>query len=229
MPERSIRFGVRGIDGRQAATWKCWNSGSRNADVYLACRVLKGELKASLHQSGRWHVAFSPDFYESGFNDPATRPASRFAQSWPRPPDIAQGITLAFRIVVPWFSATVVDEAVAPDVFWATSAPTGQAVEFDVLICRPETVTAGWPGKNTMGTSPVGCFTLPNEDIIWIVHRLTPIAIPSPLRGNATLFTGVEAHAPSASGLRAIVFGSEADGSRVMYDVPVTVARDVDG
>jgi hypothetical protein len=66
---KSIRFGFQALSGHRAANWKVWTPVGHKHDVYLACRALKGELKASLHQSGNWHIAFSNEFYEDGFAD----------------------------------------------------------------------------------------------------------------------------------------------------------------
>jgi hypothetical protein len=97
-----IRFGVRALSGHRAATWKIWSPGAPKNDVYLACRALNGELKASLHESGRWHVSYSKGFYKSGFEESSVKPPSRFTEIWPRPGDIAPGMILAFRVIVPW-------------------------------------------------------------------------------------------------------------------------------
>lgn len=223
MPEQAIRFGVRGPTGMRAATWKCWTPGASKHDVYLACRRLKGELKASLHQSGRWHIAFSQPFYDNTFADEARRPKTRFTDTWPRPSEIAPGITLAFRIVVPWFSATVPQTVEEPKVTWIPSASEHEAVEVYVLICAPQTVTADWPGKRSMGTSPVGSLRLATGEIVWIVSRRIPFQIPPKQQGNPTFFKGVDRSELTKAGLHAICFGDQPDGSRVMYDVPVRV------
>lgn len=58
MAKRSLRFGIHDGFTRRAATWKVWTeTANGNSDVYLACRALGGSLKASLHQSGSWHIA----------------------------------------------------------------------------------------------------------------------------------------------------------------------------
>lgn len=222
MPEKSIRFGVRSALGHRAATWKLWTPGEPKRDVYLGCRELKGELKASFHESGNWHIAFSPRFYEHRFEEDSNRPASRFTDRWSRPCDIAQGITLAFRIVVPWFSATVDDEE-GKDILWVPSAVEGYAIEFAILITSSGCTGTDWPGKNSMNSKFVGSISLFSGETIWVVYTTTPIRIPEQMQGKGRLFKGVDSSALESSGLRAIIFGDNPDGSRVMYDVPVTV------
>src|SRR5437879_3904528 len=101
MAQRVVRFGISDGAGHRAATWKLWTETSGNkSDIYLACRAL-GMLKASLHESGAWHIAYSKDSYEKDVK--GTGPAKdRFVEKWPRPSVIAPGLTLAFRIVTPW-------------------------------------------------------------------------------------------------------------------------------
>ena len=212
----------------RTATWKYWTPDAPKHDVYLACRQLKGELKASLHQCGQWHIAFSRCFYDTAFADEATRPRTRFTDTWRRPPDIAPGITLAFRIVVPWFSATVSHNVEIPNVIWIPSAPKHKAIKVYILICAPHSVATDWPGKSGMETSPVGSFRLATSDIVWIVHRTIPFQIPPKQQGNPTFFKGVDQSALTKMGLRAICFGDQPDGSRVMYDFPVKIQRNAE-
>ena len=222
MSEQAIRFGVRSALGHRAATWKLWTPGAPKHDVYLACRELKGELKASLHQSGKWHIAFTPGFYERSFEEDSSRPTSRFTDRWPRPHDIAPGITLAFRVVVPWFSTTIIDEE-KEGILWVTSAVEGYAIEFAVFITSNGCIVTNWPGKNSMNSKFVGSIPLFSGETIWVVHTTTPIKIPAPMQGKVRFFKGANSSTLELSELRAIIFGDEPDGSRVMYDVPVTV------
>jgi hypothetical protein len=174
--------------------------GAPKHDVYLACRELRGALKASFHQSGNWHIAFSPGFYERSFEEDSSRPASRFSERWPRPHEIAPGITLAFRIVVPWFSATVRDEE-KEDIFWVPSAAEGYAIEFTVFITSSGCIVTNWPGKKSMNSKFVGSIPLFSGETIWVVHTTTPIQIPEPMQGKGCFFKGVDSSALESSGL----------------------------
>jgi hypothetical protein len=158
MSEQAVRFAVRAADGRKSATWKCWTPGAPKHDVYLACRALKGELKVSLHQSGAWHIAFTPQTFAGGFADASNRPDSRFMDSWPRPKEIAPGVRLAFRVSIPWFSATILNTEPDSAVIWLPPAPEGQTVEVAVVITAPECQVLGWPGKDSMHTCSLAPF-----------------------------------------------------------------------
>ena len=71
MPESAIRFTVRNQSGQRAATWKCW-SPSGKEDVYVTCRDIHGALKVSLHETGRWHVAYFEGFFEESVLEDST-------------------------------------------------------------------------------------------------------------------------------------------------------------
>lgn len=228
VPEKSIRFGVRTSTGHKAATWKVWAPSETKHDVYLACRSLKGELKASLHQSGNWHVAFSKKFYDNGFVDEVNRPESRFIDRWLCPQEIAQGVTLAFRVVVPCFSATREDVEAEEDVIWVPSAPEKHAIQFAIVLTSPTCVVSDWPGKRSMNTQLVGSFILSSKETVWVVYSTVPFQPSMPKTGKACFFKGVDPAVFNSPTLRAVFFGEEPDGSRVMYDFPICI-EDRDG
>lgn len=224
MPQEAIRFGVRALSGHRASTWKVWSANAPKHDVYLACREMKGEFKASMHQSGNWHISFSKSLHADGFADASERPDSRFFDTWPRPPEIGPGITLAFRVVVPWFSATIEVKEEEVDVVWVAPAGKGYAIEFAILITSPTCVVSGWPAKRSMKSELVGSFSLATGETVWVVHTTMPVQTPPPIRGTARFFRDASrANLLDSHGLRAVSFGEVPDGSRVMYDVPILV------
>ena len=220
MSSRSIRFGVG--DGRacRGATWKCCTTrAAGKSDVYLACRELGGALKASFHESGNWQIAFDDRFLRTHTDYPSTRWNTRFVSKWPRPRSIAPGTTLAFRILTP--RAAVCPKPSAREgsgIVWIAPPPNGKAVEVDVIITSPSTRSSSWPGKRAMGTQLVGRLETASGETVWVVHRLTEMPALPTLRGQPRYFSGATAADLKAPGLRAILIGTEPDGSRVMYD-----------
>jgi len=107
MAEWSIRFGITDGEGHCASTWKLWtDKGMGKSDVYLTCRALGGKLKTSLHDSGSWHIAYTPNTFKEKVEGAVAKQRDRFIEKWPRPKPIAKGVTLAYRIVTPWSSVT---------------------------------------------------------------------------------------------------------------------------
>jgi hypothetical protein len=224
MPKRSLRFGIHDGSKNRASTWKLWTEfGRGNSEVYLANRSLGGTLKASLHQSGNWHIAYSQKTFEERVKGTIPKFKDRFIEKWPRPNEIAHGITLAFRIVTPSSALTSSkDHGKYAKVKWIDNAPALKATEVDIIITKPEVSGSGWPGKQTMGTSLIGSFQLENKETIWAVSWIIDMPDLSKIgKGVGKFFRGKSKENLETDGLRALVFGTEADGSRVIYDCAV--------
>lgn len=224
MTERAIRFGIHDGAGRRAATWKLWTEpAGGKSDVYLACRSLGGVLKASLHESGNWHIAYSQQAFERDVKGAIPKFTDRFMEKWPRPSEIARGITLAFRIVTPWSAVTnAVSGSKTKGVHWLPNAPKPRATEIDILLVKPTTPVTGWPGKRSMGTSLIGSIVLSNAETVWAVCRVVAMPDLTALSYRpGRFYKGKNEKDLEDGGLRALAFGRELDGSRVMYDCAV--------
>ena len=57
----TLRFSIGPWHGRYSSVWRVW---SEDGDVYLAVRALVRYMKISLHQSGRFRVAFTKEYNE---------------------------------------------------------------------------------------------------------------------------------------------------------------------
>ena len=150
MPEQLIRFCVPDGKGLRAATWRCWTPAGKE-DVYLACRELKGAMKASLHQSGSWHLAYDPGFFETSMRQEDRTNKGRFIDKWQTPAHLAPGVLLAFRIVTPC-GAVFTSQPETSGIFSAPKPAEGRAIEFDLFLVEPMIVLSGWPGKERMKT-----------------------------------------------------------------------------
>lgn len=223
MADQIIRFGISDGMGNRAATWRLWTP-SGKSDVYLACRGLGGILKASLHESGRWHVAYSQTEFEEHVQGAILTQKDRFLDKWPRPKPFAANATLAFRIVTP-HSALITPIGLSDkSVTWIPNCPPQQATEVDIVIIPNNMPDDSWPGQNKMETKPIGSLTLANREVVWLVHRVVEIPdLSSVVGGQGTFYRGrTREDLKNAEYLRALVFGEEPDGSRVIYDCAVT-------
>jgi hypothetical protein len=217
--EVSIRFGVGDGRNRRAATWKCWaHRGAGKNDVYLACRELRGALKASLHQSGQWHVSFAASFL----------PAKAVAEEWPtrfvetsaRPNELSSGFTLAYRIVTPYAAVNAgMSDGEDQGIVWIPPPAEGHAVETIVAFTHSAPRNMDWPGRRSMGTDLVGAFSLDNGHVVWIIAReITPPAFELSMN-DARYFHGKTSADVKDPGVRGIVFRHEQDGSRSMWEI----------
>ena len=221
MGERSIRFGITDGSGRRAATWKCWiPTGVGRSDVYLSCRELGYALKTSLHQSGNWHFAFLSQFFGGNLDTSLDKLDGRFIKQWPRPRQIAPGVTLAFRIVTPHSAVSIpFDVSLYKSIAWIPAPPDNRAVEIDIIFTAPDTLVSGWPGKNSMNTQLIDSMSLSSGEKVWVVHWVTDMPNLGTLHGTPRYFIkGKSKNDLTGAGLRIHVFGHEKDGSRAIYD-----------
>jgi hypothetical protein len=224
MSQRALRFGIHDGAGRRAATWKLWTeAGGGKSEVYVSCRALGGTLKASLHQSGKWHIAYSQRTVEEYVKGAIPKFQDRYIEKWPRPSELAPGITLAFRIVTPWSAVTKpIEGCNVKGVTWLPNAPEQKATEIDILFTKPTTRVNGWPGKRSMRTSLIGSIPLENGETVWAVHWVVDMPDFTKLgKGSGRFFKGRSGKDLESKGLGVLVFGTEPDGSRVTYDCAV--------
>jgi hypothetical protein len=220
-----IRFVVtNGV--KRAATWVCWAPTSKGkSDVYLACRELGHAWHVSLHQSGDWHVAYIQKFFEENlrpFSD-SGKSDKRFITEWPRPPEIAEGVTLAFRIITPNSAvSTPLDTSLSKKIISIPVPPDNHAVEIAVIITASYASVSHWPGRNSMDMQLVGSMSLDSGETVWIVHRVTDIPALGTLRGKRSYFGGKnEDDIARAKNPRVLAIGHTEDGSRFILDSAV--------
>lgn len=224
MAQQVLRFGITDGKGHRAATWRLWTeTGKGKSEVYLAARSLGGTLKASLHESGKWHNAYTQHAFERDVEGAITKQKDRFLEKWPRPKDIAPGITLAFRIVTPWSSTTSpIEESKTKNVIWLPNAPKPKSTEIDVIFTKPTVSVPDWPGSRSMGTELIGSILLENKETVWAVYWIIDTPDFSPLeKGTGGFYKGKSRKDLESDSIRALVFGTEPDGSRTMYDCAV--------
>ncbi|MCJ7655077.1 MAG: hypothetical protein MUO97_07245 [Dehalococcoidia bacterium] len=221
MMQQSISFAITDGIGRRAATWKCWaHTGKKKSDIYLACRELGGYLKISLHQSGDWRIAYTQEFFKENLSTFPDKRDNRVIMQWPRPPQIAEGITLAFRIITPYSAvSTALDIPLPKHIISIPVPPDNRAVEIAAIITAPYTLVSNWPGRNSMDTQLIGLMVLDSGETVWIVHRVTDIPDLGTLQAMPRFFNGKdEDDLARAQSPRVLVFGNEKDGSRVIID-----------
>lgn len=230
MAKLSLRFGVRDVCGNRASTWKLFaQTGVGKQDVYLTCRSLRGALKASMHDSGDWHIRFYRRYLKDNLEEDHPKHEDPYLDRWPRPAEFAPGMTLAYRIVVPTAGLNIAIKEPAPSsIIWIPAAPENKAVEIDIILAAPDVTCSHWPGRNSMETQLVGRLTLDSGDTVWAVHRVVEIPQLDVSGGKATWFNGKsleDLRHESAESVRVIVFGDSEDGSRVAIDTVIVVNK----
>lgn len=225
MAQKSIRFGVGNSGELHGATWKLWTETSGgNSEIYLACRALGGELKVSLHQSGKWHVAFNQKTYDEKVKDAVPSLNSRFVDSWEKPHEISDGMIMAVRIITPESAVSSSVKVKKPNTIkWVPTPPSEKAVEISILITKTHLVVPDWPGKESPGTELLGSFTLNNGSTVWVVFHLIDCSDFTKF-GNGTghFFKGKSKDdLNETDDYKGLVFGEDKIGTKVIYDVAV--------
>lgn len=226
MAVRSLRFGITDEEGHRAATWKLLTQvRTGKSDIYLVCRTLGSKLKASLHDSGNWHYAYTQETFKEKVEGLLPKQTDRFIEKWTRPASIANGITLAFRIVTPSSSVSQSINEISNingDIIWIPNAPKSKATEIDIFITAETTPVTNWPGKRSMGTSLIGSFRLENSQNVWVVYMVIDMPdLSSAIKGHARFFRGMGPQDLEGRNVRCLAYGQEKDGSRVIYDLVV--------
>jgi hypothetical protein len=131
-------------------------------------------------------------------------------------------MTLAFRIVTPWSAVTNERNKMDANIIWLPNAVEPKATEIDILILKSDLNVNDWPGKHSMGTSLVGSIPLANGETVWGVYWVVDMPDFSKVpAGTGHFYKGKTDTDLESEGLRALVFGNQTDGSRVIYDCVV--------
>jgi hypothetical protein len=222
MKEKAVRFGITNEFGERASTWICFaHKGENGSDIYLANRVLGGSLKASMHKSGKWHIAFSKEFFNDNLDSFIDNPRGRFLDKWNCPADIHSGLTLALRIVTPYSAVNVPNSISDEKIKWIQITSNLEAIEIDIFIALKDVLVSSWPGKNAMKTKLVGSLLTTNGEKVWIVYRAIELPAFKAATGKPRYFKGMNYDSLKGDGIRALAFKPEKDGSRTIFDASV--------
>lgn len=88
-----VSFAAVMPDGTTSNSWRVWTNGG---DAYICCRDSMKEIKISLHQSGKQHVAFSQEA------DIEMTEGNRFWNQWHEPLQDGRAIPSFQLILPPW-------------------------------------------------------------------------------------------------------------------------------
>jgi hypothetical protein len=101
----------------------------------------------------------------------------------------------------------------------------GEAIEFDILLADAGSLKEAWPGKEKMKTSLLGTYARSNGGSVWIGYQTISMPRLPPLTGSPTFFPGASVADLKKGSVKALLFGDEANGLKVIYDVPVEWTR----
>jgi len=214
----ALRFAVGTPDGPRSSTWRVWVGDDGSA--FVSTRTLGGNLRVSLHASGRWRIAFA---------DPSTPPriggpAGHRAFDTFRPgPEIKPGVRHGVMVVIPWLAVGLPPGA-TPDargIYWLPPPAEGQVTCVPVFLTAPDTVVDGAVASRTgrRGSGVALKYATraarPEEVAQWT-------GLDAPLtasEGDET--AGTAADADTADIKEGFVVGTMPDGTRWLLDLRI--------
>lgn len=228
----NIRFAIGTAEGPRSGIWRAWTT-SKKSDVYIAARGFAGELKVSLHESGKCYLGVPSERIED-IRDEDDRFShfwqSRHMQRWNRA-NIAQQVTLGLTIIFPT-SELLVDPwevKAGKEVIWIPPAPTDQAVHLYFMFSEFQFGEEEYPGmisEPKMELFARHC--LPNGQNLYVVYCNSP-RDENLLREDVEQLLASHSHKQldkmeemkkTATGeLRAIIMGRHEDGVGYLADM----------
>lgn len=173
-----ILFAVGTPMGPRSSVFRIWSAPGKS-DVYITSRVVRGEFKASLHQSGKWRIGFTSE-HVAGPNPLIPPTKDRALLKWSRPTPFDNGVTNAFQIIVPATEVTNFSPPDTDEIIWVPRPGDDFETMFYVTFTSTTTRVTDWPGKRAMNTGLIGSFVLANGDTVWIT------TLDIPLRDSTT-------------------------------------------
>jgi hypothetical protein len=153
-------------------------------------------------------------------------PPDRFVGVWARPAPIIEGMTLACRIHTPWYAATIQEHSLDARVTWLSPAPPDHSVEVALFLSQRTRELEDWPWRTSMMMEAVGSFELNGGGCVWAVaHHCPAIHQKLPPISAARYFRGKAEKDMLIPGARVMMWGRHGDGSIIIQEVPVIVAK----
>lgn len=187
--------------GPCSTVFRAWANAGKS-DIYVAARPVAHSVKLSLHESGRWRMAFTKQFANSG-SPVVDPPGDRRANEWTRPAEFEPGWTAAFLVIVPHSQLGPSPAGgIKGDIRWRAAAGRGMETRYWLLLATPVVDPPNeWPGKDSMQTDLVARFQLANGETLWIVCQ----DVPSPA-GNERYYEEIKPVLIARGGIAPEVF-----------------------
>lgn len=175
-------------------------------------------MKVSLHQSGKWRVAFNKEFVEKNLPSESPLSTNRVISKW-SPKELCPGVILAFRILVPECTVTIQKSVGRKPIYWIPAPSQDMAIEISIFLTYPEAQIASWPGALSMKTSLVGKFELQSMKKVWVAYRAIEMPQLSIINdGKPVFFRKVEREELETNEIRALLIADDIYGSKCFLE-----------
>jgi len=214
----SFRFAVKSKNNLISSVWRLQLTKN---DVYLSVRCLMQTMKVSLHESGEWQISFTSEFVKKK----EMKNQERHIEKWSNKNNITDGITLAFRICIPFSELREKYENTSKTVSYIEiSEESGTIAEIFFIFTESNVEVSSWPGKNSMNTELLTKFQLDNGQKLWLVYTQRKMEEQDERNLENYKVKMLEYLRESGANtdgkhIRSVLIGSEEDGSRKFIDV----------
>jgi hypothetical protein len=166
---KTLRFAVRDADGRLSGTWRIW---ANKNDVYVTMKQVANDFKISLHESGSWQLGLTSTTQQELQGAGRWTYDSRHSTIWPRPSEIIEGLTSAFRILISTSELSSIPPLpqMLKNVQWIEAPEMGMVLEVSLWLSRILLAENDWPSRD-LGGKLLDRFYLPSGEELLIVYR----------------------------------------------------------
>lgn len=229
-----VRFGVMRRSGQSSNCWRVW--GDSKGNFYISARGHMKESKISLHESGRQHMAFTPESEHTMPN------GGRFISQWSQPNyDDDSKLVPSFYLLFPSWALGVTREMRGANVgVWRTNRIFVQSAESPLATIVSFTITNADSTVrfNTTGETPsfpLAVLSSGSVKKLWVVAQHIPegnmknLAEQGLRHANAIINTTVRerlAGMPSGHMLGMSVSGPALDGGEYLMLFPGQLHRE---
>ena len=166
--ELVIRLAVGYKEGPNSATLRIWSPKGKS-DVYASVRERAGDLKVSLHESGKCNAGLTSQFSEKETAAIAAMGGSRHQSEWIRARCTGLQTIIPLQFIFPvselrrWKQQNVKDNKTT----WISPPKDGHSIFVSLAFSGQEIPDHKWSGAG-IGTNLVGSKLLPNGEKVWV-------------------------------------------------------------
>jgi hypothetical protein len=169
-----VRVAVGRALGPQSAVFRIWSPPGKS-DVYAAVRDIAGDIKISLHETGKCNAGLTIQFSRREMAAVTAMGGSRHQSQWIRQTHVGSLIVTPLQFVIPdselsiWRDKPIVTEKVT----WLEPPGHGRSLVSSCIFSGQSLPDYEWPGRHN-GTNFLGTKLLPNGEKFWLIWQNYP-------------------------------------------------------
>ena len=169
-----VRVAVGCAFGPQSAIFRIWSPPAKS-DIYAAVRDIAGDIKISLHETGKCNAGLTIQFARREMAAVAAMGGSRHQSQWFRQTHVGSLIVTPLQFVIPdselsiWRDRAIMSEKVT----WLEPPGYDRSLIISCIFSGQSLPDDEWPGCRN-GTNFLGTKLLPNGEKFWLIWQNCP-------------------------------------------------------